>query len=492
MLREEIEGLQANASAASRRSAQLSSQLANLQGSLETRLIALSAAFDAYVELGDVREQLAGFPDTSAVRRDAVAAIETLSRGGRPEVVADRGQDYWLSYAVNAVRALAAGSPDLEAERRAVELSPDAELFIVAAAGGLGHGARVGDRVAPLLTCDGSLNWRQVKLWRALLAGAYGEVLPAVRPVWVPAIDQTADTWVAWVLTQVGNSANAALGWLDALTAGSNERAAVELGPPLAAEVLRLAGDAPPAPADAENPQAGLRSVVIDLIGRGMGNEAELLERSRVLRARIEAPNGAAEDVVPEPPLRLVTVEVQEALLASPPASPRQRALLGWVAPGLRAAVAVFDSRAAAVAPAPVSVNTEAGSLDVLPTGADSAAVARRKQTLAQRNASPAVRIIAPAALTTVFAVLAVITLVAGSTRGSIALWLAAAVAGGALLYMIRDRRLAARHLSEQLVTLKQQITDGQQQARVDQAERERAADAAGRQASAITARLVS
>lgn len=423
MLREEIEGLQASASVAYRQSAQLSSRLADLQGSLETRLTALSAAFDAYVELGDVREQLAGFPDTSAVRRDAVAAIETLSRGGRPEAVADRGQHYWLSYAVNAVRALAAGSPDLEAERRAVELSPDAELFIVAAAGGLGHGARVGDRVAPLLTCDGSLNWRQVKLWRALLAGAYGAVLPAVQSVWASALDQTADTWVAWVLSRVGNSATAALSWLDALTGGKDDRAAAEPGAPVAAGALRLAGDAPPAPADVENPQAGLRSVVIDLIGLGMGNETELLSRSRVLRARIEAPNAAEEDVVPEPPLRLVTEEVQQALLASEPASDRRRVLLDWVAPGLQAAVTVFDGRAARVDPAPVSVNTEAGSVDVLPTGADPAAVARREQTLAQRNASPAVRIIAPAVLTTVFMVLAVITLVAGSARGSVAPW---------------------------------------------------------------------
>lgn len=490
MLREEIEGLQANASVAYRRSAQLSSQLANLQGSLDSRLTALSAAFDAYVELGDVREQLAGFPDTSAVRRDAVAAIEALSRGVQPHPVADRGQDYWLSYAVNAVRALALGSPDLEAERRAVELSPDAELFIVAAVGGLGHGARVGDRVPTLLTCDGSLNEHQVKLWRALLAGAYGEVLPAVGPVWAPAMDQTADTWAAWVLSEVGNSAVAALDWLDTLTGGGDDRTPVEPGPPLAAETLRLAGDTAPASSGAEDPQSGLRSVVIELIGQGMGNEAELLERSRVLRARIEAPNVAGTEVGAEPPLRLVTVEVQEALLASTPTSAQQQTLLGWVAPGLLAAVAVFANRATVVAPVAVTVSTVAGSLEVTPTGADPAAVTRREQVLAQRNASPAARIIAPAALTAVFVVLAVITLVAGSTRGSIALWLAAAGSGGAWLWMVRDRRRVARDLSGQLVRLQEQITDGQHQARAEQAEREATAQAAARRAATITARL--
>lgn len=55
---------------------------------------------------------------------------------------------------------------------------------------------------------------------------------------------------------------------------------------------------------------------------------------------------------------------------------------------------------------------------------------------------------------------------------------------------MVRDRKLAARHLGQQLVTLKEQITDGQHQARAEQVKQEEAAAAAGRQAAAITARL--
>lgn len=140
LLRHEIEGLQASAYRARDQSARLSSQLNRLQGSIETRLSALSAAFDAYVELGDVREPLAGYPDTSAARRDAIDAIETLSRGGTPDPVPDRGLDYWLPWAVNATITLLAGAPDRAAEERAVQLSPEAEWFIVAAAGALGPG----------------------------------------------------------------------------------------------------------------------------------------------------------------------------------------------------------------------------------------------------------------------------------------------------------------------------------------------------------------
>ena len=117
LLRDEIEGLQGAASVARSQSARLSSQLAHVQGSMERRLSALAAAFDAYVELGDVREQLAGFPDTSATRREATAALRVLTRDGTPERLAEDQSGYWLAPAMNAVIALAAGSAD--AGRRA-------------------------------------------------------------------------------------------------------------------------------------------------------------------------------------------------------------------------------------------------------------------------------------------------------------------------------------------------------------------------------------
>ena len=62
--------------------------------------------------------------------------------------------------------------------------------------------------------------------------------------------------------------------------------------------------------------------MVIELIGRGMGNEAELLARSRVLRARIEAPEADPAQVAPEPPAQPVTAEVQAALAGLRSASP--------------------------------------------------------------------------------------------------------------------------------------------------------------------------
>ena len=150
LLRDEIEGLHGQASVARSQSARLSSQLAHVQGSMERRLSALAAAFDAYVELGDVREQLAGYPDTSATRREATAALRVLTRDGTPERLDEDQSGYWLAPAMNAVIALAAGSADADAEKRAADRDRDAELFMVAAAGALGVSEQVGGAVAGL------------------------------------------------------------------------------------------------------------------------------------------------------------------------------------------------------------------------------------------------------------------------------------------------------------------------------------------------------
>lgn len=88
ILRREVESLHASLSDASEQTTRLSSQLANLSGSIETRLNALSRAFDAYVELGDIREELLAYEEPAAVRRDVRGAIEALA-GGRPATPID-------------------------------------------------------------------------------------------------------------------------------------------------------------------------------------------------------------------------------------------------------------------------------------------------------------------------------------------------------------------------------------------------------------------
>ena len=133
ILRDEVEGLHAQLSSASSQTHRLSSQLATLSGSIESRLNALSAAFDAYVELGDVREELAAYEEPATVRRAVMEAIDALAGGRAATPVDPRGLDYWLPYAMNAVIGLVEGRPDPAAHDLARSLSPEADPFVVAA-----------------------------------------------------------------------------------------------------------------------------------------------------------------------------------------------------------------------------------------------------------------------------------------------------------------------------------------------------------------------
>lgn len=407
ILRDSIESLEAANRAASSRSARLSSQLAKLQGSMESRITALSTAFDAYVELGDVREQLAGYPDTAAIRRDSIAAIEALSLGRQPQPVSARDVPYWLPYAVNAIISLASGTPDPENEKRAIELSPDAEVFIVTAAGALGHGPAVADRVRALLVCDGQLTTRQQALFAAALAGDYGTVLPGLRGVWDDSLSRTqVSDWVSWASQQAGGGLDIALAWVEdrfipnqpasrsagATTAGSGttdsvaadsattDTSATVPGPSDSADGDNAALDgikprgvkdktgAAPAPDAIDLVQstsgpspavAGLRAEAVAIINQGMGDETALLERSRVLRARIEDPSRAPQPAAEAEAVRVPVESVlRDAVLDAPAQSEARRELTGWLRPYLSAVVTDLSSAVLRQPLQPVTVST--------------------------------------------------------------------------------------------------------------------------------------
>lgn len=491
ILRGEIEGLQQRASSANAQSARLSSQLTQLQGSMETRLKALSAAFDAYVELGDVREQLDGCPDTSAVRRDAVLAIDVLSRGGVPDPVEDRGVDYWLAPAVNTVIALVGGGADPATERRAVALSPDAELFVVAAAGALGAGLSVADRVAPLLTCDGSLVARQVVLFSAVLAGVYGPRLDAVHPVWRSALDQSGEVWADWVRASSRTvTAIESLRWLSVHLDLALPPLGTDSPPPLdgaaakdkpvAAAELHLVGESrDPADPAVVDPRTGLRAVVVELVGQGIGDEAALLSRSRALRAKIEDPTAPDAETV-EVPHRPVTDVVQEALLDPSVGPDLRRELVGWVAPGLVAATRQLGVAAQELAAVEVRVNTEGGILAVGPEGPDPQRLARAETTIAELTAAPLNRILAPAVATGLLVVGAGAVALAGHPRGSQLLLLAAGVAAVVLGYLFVDRRRALQRRGAMSTELHTALDLGRSQAaELRQSQQRDAADTA-------------
>ena len=445
MLRDEVEGLQATAYASSAQSARLSSQLRTLQGSMESRLQALSTAFDAYVELGDVREQLAGHPDTTAVRRDASKGLVVLAQGGVPDRVDGRGVDYWLVDAMNEVIDLAAGVPSSPSTASAAgPSSQEHEMFVVAALGWLGHGERVSGRVAPLLVGDGALAAPQVLLWRAAVHGLFGEVLDAVGSLWRRDLDLSASVWDAFA----GDAARAP-GPVETLT--------------WVRDLVR--GDWAPTRADGTPPpddRSALRSLVDALLGAGLGDERALLERARVLRARIEDPGAREADPQAEPPRTPTTTLVQQALLDPDVAAGARQTLAGWVRPGLAAAAAQIAAQVAGEEPAPTLAHTEMGDVDVTSAGPDPARLAQLDSFAVQRSSTPRSRLLAPGVAAGITLVVGLVLLVTRLSGLGVFLIVVAVV----LAVVLVRELLAVRTRRTELVRVRQQIGERVEQAR--------------------------
>ena len=509
LLRTEIEGLHSQASAARSQAARLSSQLAKVQGSMETRLSALAAAFDAYVELGDVREQLAGYPDTWAVRREATAAFEVLTRGGIPERLLHPSVDYWLSDAMNAVIARAAGRPDEAAEARAVALDRDAELFLVTAAGAVGHGAQVAERLPSLMVTDGELTTAQRALWTAVLAGEYGEALPTLRDPWQPALGGSDADWPDWVRREArANSPVEILRWIERHVAAAQPGADAQTMAPSPA----AARPTTPVPADdlvLAEPVSGateadprttartdLASVALALVGRGLGDEVGLLERARELRARIESPDHQSvhrskrADPTATPPTTAVG-EVRAAFLAAPPGSPLRTELLRWIQPGLLGTVALVVAEAVRSVPEPVEVRTPGGVVEVSAAGAPPEVRQRAEARVQERHAPPPrSTLVAPAVVGAVLLVATVVIAVVGPNGLAWLTGLGTVVTAGVVLRALTYERRRRQELDLDLAATRESLDKAETRAQQLESARLRTVEETQQLAVALRDRL--
>lgn len=477
LLRREVESLSYQASAAASRASRMQSQLAKLQGSLASRLDALSEAFDAYVELGDVREELAGYPDTSAIRRDVMSAIEALSKGLPAEPVDARGLDYWLPYAMNTVIGIATGK-DEDAGSTTTPSSPDAEFFIVAAAGALGHGDRVADRLPQLLITDREFTGNQVVLINAVIAGVYGPILDSLEPAVGPTLrglDQTG--WLVWTEQAADTSDRfRVMEWLrDQLAEPSSSNQppdqATQAGAAGSAEAEHLGSD----------PRASLRTAVSRLIGAGYGEEGALLERSRQLRWQIEHPGQTRAELEDGPAPMSVLDWLRYQLRTLPVGSPEHRTLLRWLAPHLATTI---DPLAAAPAPAQaeVSVRTYNGSVDVTAAGPDAARWQQILTNVEQSGVVPPGKLYGYAITAGVSAVLALVLALVGQPVLAVLVIIAAVIFGVLCVLQLRARQQAADSAKVALDQAHNKLNEG--------VERAKAADAAALESAQERTRL--
>lgn len=476
MLRDEVESLSYQASAASSRAARMQSQLAKLQGSLESRLNALSQAFDDYVELGDVREQLAGYPDTSAIRRDVMGVIDQLSQGLPATPVDPRGLDYWLPYATNAVIEIVAGAgapagEDPSAAGPAAS-GPEAGLFVVAAVGALGHGERVADRLPQLLITDGVLTGPQAVLFDAAVAGVFGPALDPLEPAFGPILQRTDPAaWRAWIAEASGTTnEDQMLAWLrQQLTEPgpsntSPADAAAQQPKNQQANGRRASGR--PATGEepeqdvAPDPRTALRQLVSSMIGSGYGAEGALLARARELRWQIEHPGQQRPESEQGPAAVDALDRLGHHLQTLPAGSPAHRTLVRWLAPGLLTAI---DPLAAAPsqAPAAIALRTHYGQLEVTAAGPDSNRLQQILTNVELSGVVPPGRLYGYGIAAGVLAVLALVLALTGQPVVAVLAIIAAVVCGVLCLLQLRARQEAAEASRVAREQVNQQVAEG-------------------------------
>lgn len=357
-----------------------------------------------------------------------------------------------------------AGTPDLDAEGRAIELDRAAELFIVVTLGMVSHGPTVADRVTPLLVTDAGLTVEQQALWQAVLEGLYGPtVLSEVRASFAPALRADRDgseLWRLWLLEVApGGDRVAELTWLLAQLTGS-----ASAGP--TADPRPDGLEAPPTVSATDR----LKAVAARLIAEGRSDERDLLTRAQELRGVIESPDSRPADGEERERAEQLSVPhaVQQAIAAAPPGSAVQRELFSWLTGVLRSAI---DRIAAGAIPAPATVraHTPGGVVEVTGSGADPAAVQRAKSAAADVPSS-AGKLIALTVGTGVLLVAAIVLLATGSVpMGSMA-GVGALMAGIGAAVAWRDARDNQRRWASDVADVDRAIADAEARARaVDQ-----------------------
>lgn len=288
-------------------SSRLTSRLSNLEGSIERRLNALSAAFDAYVELGDVREELRLLPDWGATRIAVQETLEKLIQDAPTPLIDTERHDHWLAHAMNAVVALAEGGDVATHEARAAQLSDEAPEFIALVSISIGAGESLRGRLASLFDGVTTLDRQQWLLLRATGAGLAGEnELLQLGPRITPQLAD-AGRWRDWLGVIKDNPD----GWrtVQALLDGTLEKK-------------------PTSQWDEESLAEELQARAGVLAGAGSRREADLLRRARRLRSRIENPEGPSDEAPFE---KDIISAVQELLIHPGVPLQAREIILTWI-----------------------------------------------------------------------------------------------------------------------------------------------------------------
>ncbi|GIG38809.1 hypothetical protein [Cellulomonas phragmiteti] len=216
-LTDDVSRLRSSLSYQNATAAAMRSDLASLRGSIETRLVRLTAAFDAFVELSSLRDQLSLVAGPALVRqatRARLVALGTAPAGGGPvlDVVgAPPAPGYWLADALGALGP----DDDGAADRAAAIDQPRTATFLTVAGAASGRADLVarwaGDALGTLDPAH-PVTRAQRAVWIAAAEGRLGDdaratLLERLRAAVAALPAATVEEQVAAWTTHVGGAA---------------------------------------------------------------------------------------------------------------------------------------------------------------------------------------------------------------------------------------------------------------------------------------------
>lgn len=391
-LEEDLSYMSASLSSAQSSTRRLKSELSKVRGSLEQRLDRLSSAFDAFVEISDVRMTLGLFDAQGRVRHQARQLLDKKPVDGEVSDV----DGYWLAPALNAMLVAVDGVVDIEAmELARARDRRRATVFHVLGTMVLGGRDSVTDEMLAdaLPALSGEVVLYQRAVWTLLADGFFGSAgwelarrrgsdllaamsdedragavaelstiaTPAVTAVSVPRkLDGIGD--VAESL-KACEQLSAMVKWTSEALAGFTNEPELDVDP-MVRQTLEL------------------------LVNEGSPVELPLLNRERELRAVIES-NGqagkasAAWDVAGGEPLPMLRDDVQDAEHAG-----RRALAIRITAPHILAAGEKYAQIAQRPVPPQVQARTRHGVVTITATGAEPASVEAAKARIG--SAEPA------------------------------------------------------------------------------------------------------
>ncbi|HEY7598071.1 MAG TPA: hypothetical protein VH969_33355 [Actinophytocola sp.] len=385
-----LRGLEADlssvsASLASARSSQrrLNAELSKVRGSLEQRLDRLSAAFDAFVEISDLRMTLVLFDEQGRVRHQA----RRLLAGTGPDGEVSDVDGYWLAPAVSALRVAVDGVVDADSLNLAKARDPQrAAVFHVLGAGLLGGRSTVdAGLLADVLPVPAATMPRhQRAVWTLAADGFFGpagwELVRSRGVEFVRALPDDARGSAVDALRAIGTAGATSTSPPRELEGLGDVTIALGAGASLATlrswveETLAGYPSEPPAEAD-----PAVRPVVELLVEEGSPVEQPLLVRERELRAVIEGKGGQppAWDGPAGETVELLRTDAKDA---SHPA--RRAAAVRICGELVITAAERLAATARADAPYRVEARTRQGLVTITADGPDQGSVARARSRI--------------------------------------------------------------------------------------------------------------